>query len=749
MGNTPHLVASAGHASLLGSALGGYQVQALIGRGAMGTVYLARDTALNRPIALKVLLGSLARNPAMVRSFYREAQAAAPLRHPGIVRIYSAGVESGTPYIAMEYVAGEPLDRFLRRKGSVSWQAALHVGAQLAQALNCAHGAGVVHRDVKPANILLDRQGRVRLADFGIARVATLDARGGRPGGVMGTPTYMSPEQCEGLEPGPATDLYSLGVVLYQMMAGNPPFRAETPQALVKQILTDDAPRLNKLDGEIPDDVARLVAHLLQKEPGARPKSAAHVARMIDRIRAEEGGRSVVPEALSAFVREQAVESNLRLMTPVPQHRVNTPKRSLSRKGYSRRVAAICMVVVASILTLVVLSRSTARGAIPAPPLAAFRFSQEPGGVLASAVMDGFTFQRIHWAGKTLLVEAQGQAGSLLHGATGLLSLIPESQEGFSIYAPNPPVSSPPAPWLPVSLSYRLPIHEHGPLANSVLMFRTVNTGAEEVQHAILFSQPVDSAVPAPTPLFEGALAPCADSGETSEPRFAVALHPDGERFCAALKDEHGGTYLAEINLYGNAWSETRLTPACPAVVPGSVQYTPDGNRIAYMRESADGMRELWLIRRTEDGAGVPIAVGRLDAEYAIGPDGTQLVLGAFLPDDDAPELRLIDTESGEVLSRPGRGWVGSEAWLPSGNAFVASWGEPLQAHLVYADGVTPPEHVTELKDGILGRAAVSPDGAWIAVVAKRRSDRSLLFLRAPRTSARVAQAVSATTVNS
>src|SRR5690606_12326199 len=115
------------------------------------------------------------------------------------------------------------------------------------------------------------------------------------------------------------------------------------------------------------------------------------------------------------------------------------------------------------------------------------------------------------------------------------------------------------------------------------------------------------------------------------------------------------GTYLAEINLYGNAWSETRLTPACPAVVPGSVQYTPDGNRIAYMRESADGMRDLWLIRRTEDGAGVPIAVGRLDAEYAIGPDGTQLVLGAFLPDDDAPELRLIDTESGEVLSRPGR----------------------------------------------------------------------------------------------
>ncbi|MFP6598326.1 MAG: serine/threonine-protein kinase, partial [Candidatus Hydrogenedentota bacterium] len=142
-----------GQGSLIGATIGGYEVVALIGRGAMGAVYLARDVKLKRMVALKVLLGSLAKSPSLVKQFHQEAQASAPLNHPSIVRVYSAGIENGTPFIAMEYVEGEPLDRFLKRKGKVKWDVALHIGYKLAQGLESAHKAGVVHRDIKPSNI--------------------------------------------------------------------------------------------------------------------------------------------------------------------------------------------------------------------------------------------------------------------------------------------------------------------------------------------------------------------------------------------------------------------------------------------------------------------------------------------------------------------------------------------------------------------------------------------------------------------
>jgi eukaryotic-like serine/threonine-protein kinase len=222
----------AGHASLIGQTFAGYDVQALLGRGAMSCVYQAHDVRLDRPVALKVLLGSLARNPVNVRLFHREAQAAAPLRHNNIVRVYSAGVENHTPYIAMEYVPGESLARFLRRKGKQKWETALYVGGQVAAALACAHENGITHRDVKPANILLDQRGRVRLTDFGIARAQ--QSEDDVNAGVLGTPHYMAPEVCAGKEASASADLYALGVTLYEMIAGELPFVADSPAALVQ-----------------------------------------------------------------------------------------------------------------------------------------------------------------------------------------------------------------------------------------------------------------------------------------------------------------------------------------------------------------------------------------------------------------------------------------------------------------------------------------------------------------------------------
>jgi hypothetical protein len=717
----------------------------------MGTVYLAKDTALNRPVALKVLLGSLARNPSMVRSFYREAQAAAPLRHPSIVRIYSAGVEAGTPYIAMEYVAGEPLDRFLRRKGTVNWQAALYVGAQLAQALNCAHTAGVIHRDVKPANILLDRRGRICLADFGIARVATLDARGRHGAGIIGTPAYMSPEQCEGADLNPATDLYSLGVVLFQMLAGYPPFRAETSQALVKQILSDDAARLNKLRPDIPDDVARLVAHLLQKEPDARPRSAAQVAKMIERIQAEEGGRSAVPEALSAFVREQAVESNLRLMTPLPQRGSKSSART-APPGNTRQCVPARMLAGVVAVALVVLGfayatlHNAGHGLAPAPPMTAFRFSEDTDGTLrASAKLDGFEFARLHWAGESLLVEAHGRHGSLLHGATGLLAVAPDEQLGLSVHAPHAPFSAEPAQWYPVPLAYRIPAGTQGTLSNSVLMFRPSDPNTAENNQIDLLSQPITNAAPRMMPVHRGALAFATKSQTRNGFSPTVALHPDGEHLCIALQDSQGGAYLAEFNIADNAdpgAMETRVSTTTPAIVPGSMQYTSDGSQIAYMRETEDSSRELWITPRLPGSMGVLLSVGRLDEDYALRPDGATVVVAVYGPEDARPELRVIDTATGTVVARPGRGTVGVEAWLPGGDAFVASFGNPLQAYLIHTRDSYDAEPITRLEHGIRGNAAVSQDGRWIAAIANRGADQSLIFLPSPRGHTQVAQAI-------
>ncbi len=733
MDTVPHLVANGGHASLIGSALGGYKVQALIGRGAMGTVYLARDTALNRPVALKVLLGSLARNPSMVRSFYREAQAAAPLRHPCVVRIYSAGVEAGTPYIAMEYVAGEPLDRFLRRKGTVNWQTALYVGAQLARALECAHGAGVIHRDVKPANILLDRQGRVRLTDFGIARVATLDTQANGTNGVIGTPTYMSPEQCEGADLRPATDLYSLGVVLFQMMAGHAPFRAESSHALVKQILTDDAPRLNKLLPEIPDDVARLVAHLLQKEPDARPRSATDVVKTIERLRAEDGGKSVIPEALAAFVREQAVESNLRLMTPPPQRQSRKSNASSDSKRLSRMqrfrtplVGVTCIFIVSVIAAAITAIGHTSNAPIPAPVLSACRFQDEADGTLrASTVLDGFVFHELHWAGDTLVVEAQGRNGSLLDGATGLLAMDPNVRECRSLHAPSAPFAAEGKLLVPVPLMYRIPPENAGTLGSTVLMTRYLPGDTSAPAYAEVLPQPITSAFPQVTPLHRETLV---DVGQSA----AIALHPDGRHFCVAERTAEGGERLMEYASSGHGDAEPKGVPITGAgqhIVSGSIQYTADGNSIAYMRQKASGGRELWISSHNAQDVGALLSMGHVDTSYALSPDGTRAVVAVREPDPSQPELHVVDTASGNIVARIGHGTIGSEGWLPTGDAFVITRGAPAQAWLVSPATAPEARQLTQCENGIRGNAAVSPDGRWIAIIANRHSDQSVLFV--------------------
>ena len=262
-----------------------YRLEHEIGRGGMGVVYRGTDTRLERPVAIKVLPPDATADPDRHRRFVREAQAASALNHPNIVTIYEIGEDAGTTFIAMELVEGTPLDRVLR-EGPLPVAIALDYATQAAGALEAAHTRGIVHRDIKPANIVITADGRVKVLDFGLAKLvdrsagdATITGAGTLPGTILGTLAYMSPEQAEGRPVDARSDLFSLGGVLYEMLAGRRPFASNSDAGLVTAILRDDPAPIQALRAEVPADVAAIVQRLLAKDAAARPADAAALRR--------------------------------------------------------------------------------------------------------------------------------------------------------------------------------------------------------------------------------------------------------------------------------------------------------------------------------------------------------------------------------------------------------------------------------------------------------------------------------------
>ncbi len=262
--------------------LGQYLIVGRLGEGGMGVVYEARDTALDRPVALKVLRADLAADPDSRTRFLREARAVAAVRNDHVVTVYQVGEENGVPYLAMELLRGAPLDRYLAQQKPISHAQAMRIGRETAIGLAAAHARGIVHRDVKPANLWLEAPtGRVKVLDFGLARPADDGERLTSTGVVMGTPAFMSPEHARGENVDERSDLFSLGGVLYRLVAGRLPFPGVSSMAVLTALAVDTPPKVRTLVPELSPGFADVIDQLLEKDPAKRPATADEVARRL------------------------------------------------------------------------------------------------------------------------------------------------------------------------------------------------------------------------------------------------------------------------------------------------------------------------------------------------------------------------------------------------------------------------------------------------------------------------------------
>ena len=270
-----------------------YRVERSVGRGGMAEVFLAHDLLLDRPVALKVLFPEYANDPNFVERFRREAQSAAGLTHPNIVAVYDWGKVNNTYFIAMEFVQGRTLASILKEKLRLTARQACDVAVDVASALGFAHENGVVHRDIKPGNILIGSTGQVKVADFGIARALGSAVEEGltQTGSVMGTATYLSPEQAQGSQPDPRSDIYSLGVMMYEMVAGRAPFIGDNAVGVAYQQVHGVPPALSEFVSDIPREFEAIVAKCMAKSAERRYVNAGALR---DDLRRFSAGEEVV-----------------------------------------------------------------------------------------------------------------------------------------------------------------------------------------------------------------------------------------------------------------------------------------------------------------------------------------------------------------------------------------------------------------------------------------------------------------------
>jgi eukaryotic-like serine/threonine-protein kinase len=317
--------------SMIGTLLSSrYRLEAKLGSGGMSTVYLARDETLDRPVAVKVMHREMSEQEDQLQRFRQEARAVAKLSHPNVVSVIDAGEDGGHPYIVFEYVKGETLKQRIKREGALDTQDAIAYAIEVARGLGVAHGRSMVHRDIKPQNILIDEEGRAKLTDFGISRQLEQDGVTAT-GRVLGTTDYVAPEQAMGRPVDPRSDVYSLGVVLYEALVGQVPFSADSQVGVAMKHVNEELPDVQRRRPEVSAAVALVVERATAKDPAERYQT---VAEMIDDLET-----ALEVEAARAGSTTGEATSVLDAVPP--------PKRKLSARSRLSWAAIVVLLLVA------------------------------------------------------------------------------------------------------------------------------------------------------------------------------------------------------------------------------------------------------------------------------------------------------------------------------------------------------------------------------------------------------------------
>jgi eukaryotic-like serine/threonine-protein kinase len=337
---------------------GRYLIERQIGSGGMADVYLATDQSLGRKVAIKILSDRYARDAAFVERFRREAAAAASLRHPNIVTVYDRGETMGTSYIAMEYLDGPTLKEEITRRAPLPEPEAINYATQALAALEAAHRQGVVHRDIKPHNMVLTDEGRLKVTDFGIARAANTQQMT-EVGSIVGTAQYLSPEQARGLAVGPESDIYSMGVVLYEMLCGELPFTGESAVDIAMKQVSDTPPPLNRRNRLVSPAMEQVVMRALAKDPALRFSSAKGMAEELARVSRGQSASADTQQATRVIAAGEATrvigqppESATSVMRPAAPP--PPPERPAPRRSAWPWVLVLVLLILAAVAGFVV-----------------------------------------------------------------------------------------------------------------------------------------------------------------------------------------------------------------------------------------------------------------------------------------------------------------------------------------------------------------------------------------------------------
>lgn len=344
----------------VGREIGGFLIEGKIGAGGMGTVYKARQASLDRPVAFKVLPHSLVGQEQFLDRFFREARSTARLVHTNVVQVYDAGEEDGTYYIAMEFVRGLSLDEVIKQQGRLPLRQSLAILMSAAKGLRAASGEGIVHRDIKPGNVMISDKGTVKIMDFGLAREVSADEKITVSGQILGTPAYMSPEQCDGQEADSRSDIYSLGIVSYRMITGVLPFGGSSVFEIITKHLTAPLPDPRELDPDIPSSVAGLLQRMTEKKPEDRFRDFDDLLEETKKALHSLGTDREVRAELSTMIRSLDIpEVVASVRTPISR-RLQKHKKALRTIGVVS--GALTLALAGAILALVIAGRSGGAG---------------------------------------------------------------------------------------------------------------------------------------------------------------------------------------------------------------------------------------------------------------------------------------------------------------------------------------------------------------------------------------------------